>query len=184
MTNIRLKHISQYLDVASRNIYRSFHRGEPQEKRMQRIHRSSRDSARTPLQWNAGPNAGFSTAKPWFYVNSNYPLVNAAAEEDDPDSILNFYRRCLALRKSSETLLWGNYREYQPRSRRLYLYARCRERERILVVCSFADTPQRWKLPAGYEAAAAELLLDNYSEPGAQELLRPYETRVYRWRGD
>ena len=182
MTNIRLPSIGHYLDVASIHAYHTFHRREPEKKRLHRIHISSRDSARTPMQWSAGRNAGFTTGKPWFYVNPNYKRINAEAEEQDPESILNFYRRCLQLRKESETLLWGSYREYFRRSRHLYMYERRRRGERILVICSFSGKDRSWRLPKGYAREGGELLLSNYT--GAENFgrLRPYETRVYRWR--
>ena len=180
MTNIRLNSIEQYLDVASQNLYRMFHKREPQEKRMQRIHVSSRDSARTPVQWSGAPNAGFTTAeKPWFYVNQNYPNINVARQEDEPDSVLNFYRRALKLRKESETLLLGDYREYHRRSGLLYMYERSYEGERILVVISFAHIPNRCKLPGPWRDAPTECLLCNYPDPAAGTL-RPYEAQVWR----
>ncbi len=179
MTNIKLNSIEQYLDVASKNLYHMFHKNEPQEKRMQRIHVSSRDSARTPVQWSDAPNAGFSTTEPWFYVNQNYTEVNAAAQENDPDSILNFYRRALSLRKSSETLLFGDYREYCSRSAKLYMYERSLEGERVLIVCSFWPFHSRYELPAGYTSDRMELLLGNYPE-SAVGTLRPYEAQVWR----
>ena len=184
MTNLRLNHIDRYLDVASKNVYHGILRWLPERPRLRMVHVSSRDSARTPVQWSAERYAGFSSVKPWYYVNKNYKTVNAAAEEADPDSILNFYRRCLALRKSSDTLLWGDYREYAPQDRKLYLYERSWKGERILVVCSFAGSPVRLTLPKGFDPERAELLLCNYPEGGAGRALRPYETRVLRWRGD
>ena len=180
MTNIRLHSIEQYLDVASKNLYHMFHKRESQDKRMQRIHVSSRDSARTPVQWTAGPNAGFSATEPWFYVNPNYTEINVAAQEDDPDSVLNFYRRALALRKGSDTLLFGDYREYFPRSGKLYMYARTWQGERVLVVISFWPFRLRWKLPEGFFADGMELLLGNYPDPAAGTL-RPYEAQIWRW---
>ena len=107
MTNIHLPSIDMYEDIASKNAYHTFHKRESEEMRLRRIHISSRDSSRTPVQWDNSKNAGFSEAKPWFYVNPNYKKVNAAAEEEDPNSILNFYRKCLALRKSTDTLIYG-----------------------------------------------------------------------------
>lgn len=112
MTNIALNSIDKYIDVAAKNAYNSFFLKDSVERRLERIHVSTRDSARTPMQWTDGPNAGFTTGKPWFYVNPNYSYINAETEDRDPLSILNFYRRCLALRKRSKTLLWGTYREY------------------------------------------------------------------------
>ncbi len=180
MTNVRLASIEQYLDVASRNIYERFHRREKQEKRIHRIHLSSRDSARTPVQWTDGRHAGFSDVRPWFYVNTNYKRVNAAAEEKDPYSILNFYRRCLALRKGSDTLLWGRYREFFPRSTAFYMYERRWLNEVILVICSFSRHRQTCPLPKGFDPAAARPVLGNY--PG-QSLghLRPYEAQLWSW---
>ena len=183
MTNIHLPTIDHYLDVASKNIYHMFHRREPEEKRMRRIHLSSRDSARTPVQWTDGPNAGFSPVEPWFYVNPNYREINAAAQEEQEDSILNFYRRALALRKNSEVLRRGDYREYCRRSRKLYMYERTWQGQRVLVICSFFPGDQTYKLPGGWDAGHAELLLDNYTDESRIGALRPYEAQVLRWNG-
>ena len=180
MTNIRLASIDQYLDVASKNAYHSFHLREKVEMRLRRIHVSSRDSARTPVQWNREKNAGFTTGEPWFFVNQDYKRINVEAEEQDPGSILNFYRKCLALRKSSETLIWGKYREHFPMSSRLYMYERSYEGERVLVVCSFSKNEVRFRLPKGYEGPG-ELMLSNYERAGQDEVLRPYEVRVLKY---
>ena len=181
MTNIRLHSIDQYLDVASKNAYHTFHQREPEAKRLHRIHVSSRDSARTPMQWNGKPGGGFSSVKPWFVMNPNYKTINAADEEKDPDSVLNFYRKCLALRKKSETLLWGDYREYHPLNRSMYMYERTLEGERILVICSFAKEGMEYKLPRGYTPKEARLMLDNYTGRAKTGYLRPYEVQVLRW---
>ena len=124
MTNLALNSIDKYNDVAAKNAYNTFFLKDSPARRLERIHVSTRDSARTPVQWTGGPNAGFTTGKPWFYVNPNYTYINAEAESKDPLSILNFYRRCLRLRKSSRTLLFGTYREYYPWSKRLFMYER------------------------------------------------------------
>ena len=182
MTNVRLPSIEQYLDVASKNLYRLFHHIQSEEKRLRRIHRSSRDSARTPMQWSDGPNAGFSEGEPWFYVNENYREINVARQETEADSVLNFYRRALALRKGSETLIGGRYREYFPRSRTLYMYERRGAAERFLIVCAFSEAEQRFSLPEGFAAEGAALVLCNYTD-GRMGFLRPYETQVWRWEG-
>ena len=129
MTNLALNSIDKYNDVAAKNAYNTFFLKDSPARRLERIHVSTRDSARTPVQWTGGPNAGFTTGKPWFYVNPNYTYINAEAESKDPLSILNFYRRCLRLRKSSRTLLFGTYREYYPWSKRLFMYERTLEAE-------------------------------------------------------
>ena len=142
--------------------------------------RSSRDSARTPVQWDATENAGFTTGEPWFYVNENYTRINAAAQEHDPDSLLNFYRKAIALRKSLKAVRYGTYRDHFPLHGKLYVYSRETEGERLLVVCSFSDKPTKMKVPRGFDIASAQLLLGNYENTG--DTLQPYECRVYRMR--
>ena len=193
MTNIRLRSIDQYVDVSSHTNFHRYHLKDSLEKRMERIHHSSRDSARTPMQWDHTEYAGFSQAQPWFYVNPNYERVNVQDEEGDPWSILNFYRKCLALRKRSRTLLWGSYREFFPGDRQIYMYERAYENTRYLIVCSFADKPVRVRMPKEYVDRKGKLVLCNYPRGEREELYRvimrpdgeqgwflPYEARVYR----
>ena len=193
MTNIRLRSIDQYVDVSSHTNFHRYHLKDSLEKRMERIHHSSRDSARTPMQWDHTEYAGFSQVQPWFYVNPNYERVNVQDEEGDPWSILNFYRKCLALRKRSRTLLWGSYREFFPGDRQIYMYERAYENTRYLIVCSFADKPVRVRMPKEYVDRKGKLVLCNYPRGEREELYRvirrpdgeqgwflPYEARVYR----
>ena len=192
MTNIRLKSIADYVDVSSLSNYNRYHLKDSIEKRLERIWHSSRDSSRTPMQWNAKKYAGFSKTEPWFHVNPNYETVNVEEEEKDPYSILNFYRKCLALRKSSNVLLWGNYREFFPNDPHIYMYERRLCDVSCLIICSFADKPIRVKLPKEYVGKKRKLLLCNYPAgnnaagrldglpEGEQGWFRPYEARVYR----
>jgi oligo-1,6-glucosidase len=202
MTNIKLRSIDQYLDVSSKTNYNTYHLKEEPEKRLRRIHLSSRDSARTPLQWNSGKYAGFSVVKPWFYVNPNYKKINAADEEKDEYSILNFYRKCLNLRKHSRALLEGTYREYFPKDPNIYMYERRYENTRYLIICSFSKFPLAVRFPKNYRNLKGHLVLCNYPErdqvmsdnlremthqaisklANEHGLYRPYEARVYRFR--
>ena len=180
MTNLALNSIDKYNDVAAKNAYNTFFLKDSPARRLERIHVSTRDSARTPVQWTGGPNAGFTTGKPWFYVNPNYTYINAEAESKDPLSILNFYRRCLRLRKRSRTLLFGTYREYYPWSKRLFMYERMSEAvpaaggrpERILVICSFSSEEFSYRFPRSYRDSKGELLLDNYISEEEMESVR------------
>ena len=179
MTNIHLPSIDMYEDIASKNAYHTFHKRESEEMRLRRIHISSRDSSRTPVQWDNSKNAGFSEAKPWFYVNPNYKKVNAAAEEEDPNSILNFYRKCLALRKSTDTLIYGTYKEYYHLSSKIFEYERSLDGDRYLIVCSYSKQHTGLRMPKFWRKAEKELVLCNYKKNGPELTLRPYETRVY-----
>ena len=199
MTNIRLKSIDDYADVSSKTNYHRYHLKDSLERRLKRIHLSSRDSARTPMQWTGGKNAGFSSAKPWFHINKNYTSVNVEAEEADPDSILNFYRKCVNLKKHSFTLIFGDYREYFPGSKHIYMYERSSERARYLIICSFSRIPRIIPWPRPMKKSKLKLVLCNLPVPeesgpmsrsgcesGAYQphnrlfSLRPFEARVYR----
>ena len=181
MTNIRLSSIEDYKDIASKNNYERLLKFESAKKRLARVHASSRDSARTPMQWNDTPNAGFSKVKPWFFVNLNYPWINVEKEEQNPDSILNFYRKCLRLRKSSKTLIYGDYHEFFPWNRFLYLYERTYQDISYLIICSFSRKEQFLTLPEKYAEKKLQLVLCNYpGHDGSSPLLKPYEARVYR----
>ncbi len=181
MTNIRLDSIDRYEDVQTVNQYHNYARHQSEEKRMQRIWHASRESARTPMQWDAGPNAGFSSGKPWFYINPNYQEVNVAAQEDDPDSLLNFYRAALKLRRDLAVVKYGTYRDLRPLSPKLFVYERVNKGRRLLVICSYSDKPQNFRAPRGYDLSRGLLLLKSHGNylRGNSFTLRPYETRVY-----
>ena len=149
------------------------------QERLERLWRCSRDSARTGVQWNDQPNAGFTTGTPWFAVNDNYRHINAAQQETDPDSILNFYRKAISLRKNLDVVLNGSYTEHDHENEKVYVYSRDSREQKLLVVCSFSDEPESFHIPEGYNLADAKLILSNYTQP--QQLLQPWECRVYLW---
>ena len=178
MVNWRPDSPEKYRDVQT--IYNYTHsnlKKSPQE-RLHKMWRSSRDSARTPVQWSGGKNAGFTTAdSTWIEVNPSYKDINVAQQENDPDSVLNFYRKAIALRKSLSCVRHGSYKEHFWHSSKVYTYTMEDEKQAILVVCSFTGKPARLKLPKSFRLSKAELILNNY-ENRADTLL-PYETRVY-----
>lgn len=182
MTNIKLQSIDQYVDVSSKNNFHTFHLKDSIEKRMARIHASSRDSSRTPMQWNNTQNAGFTTGTPWFYVNPTYREVNVEAEEKDPYSVLNFYRKCLAYRKGSDTALWGSYKEYQKHSGKIYMYERVRKANRLLIICSFTAHEVVVRLPKKYQRGKGKMVLCNYPDSQAENMkFNLFEARVYEY---
>ncbi|MBR4207277.1 MAG: alpha-glucosidase [Lachnospiraceae bacterium] len=182
MTNIRLKNIENYADVSSKNNFYRFNLKDSLERRLKRIHFSSRDSSRTPMQWTGGKYAGFSTHRPWFFINKNYRDVNVESEEKNEQSLLNFYRKCLKLRKQSRTLLFGSYREYFPADEKIYMYERSFKDVHYLIICSFSKHTADFKLPGGLKGVRMEQVLCNYSGVRAQFTLAPYEARVMRYR--
>jgi len=168
-----------YEDVQTRYNYAHSNLKKSPEERLRKMWRSSRDSARTPVQWDGSENAGFTTGTPWFYVNENYPQINVAQQEEDLDSILQFYRKAIALRKSLSVVRDGVYKEHFPLSRKLYVYSRVMKGQKLLVICSFSDRAEKMKVPAGFDLAKAKLILQNVENTSST--LLPYESRVYLW---
>lgn len=182
MLNWRPESPDMYEDVQTRWEYANHATKKRDKKRLERLWRCSRDSARTLVQWDDSPNGGFTTSDtPWFYVNPNYKEINVAAQEEDPDSILNFYRKAVALRKKLSCVRDGNYIEHFKGSDQLYCYSRQNGFQRILVVCSFSEKPVNFTPPKYFPVDTARLELCNYKKPDPKRL-QPYETRVYLWR--
>jgi oligo-1,6-glucosidase len=152
------------------------------------IQKMTRDHARTPMQWSDAPGAGFvggdGAAEPWYPLNPNYPDINVAQAEEDPQSLLHFYREAIALRRQVPVVREGSYREFKHHSSVLYAYARESASQRMLVVCSFTEKTAYFSSNDDYDIRMGKLCLCNYEDAPTQAnafFLRPYECRVYLW---
>ena len=181
MLNWKPENADMYEDVQTRWQYENTELDKTEAQRLHRLWRSSRDSARTPVQWDASDNAGFTTGTPWFYVNENYKTINVAQQELDTDSILNFYRKAIKLRKSLNVVRHGIYREHFKLSGDLYVYSMETDEEKLLVVCSFTEKRIRFTAPRGFDLDTGKLLLCNYAKC-RKTIMKPYEARVYLWK--
>ena len=174
MTNRNWKDINEINDVQTRGQYDlALKEGFSPKEAMKFIRYFTRDNARTPMQWDNSKNAGFSSGETWQPVNENYTTINAASEEEDSDSVLNWYRKLLALRKSSDVLIRGTYREILPESEELFAFAREFDGREIITVANF--TGESVKLPE--ELAGRRVLLSSEGEINAKELA-PFEARI------
>ena len=172
MTNIRLK-LEQYQDLEISNLFRErTAKGYAPEEVMESIWARGRDNARTPMQWSAGENAGFTTGTPWLPVNDNYRQINAEAALTDPDSVFHYYQKLIALRKTFPVFRDGYFSLLCPEDKQVFAYSRDTDREHLLVVCNFSGTEAQFAIPGTY--ATARVLISNYSDP-APQVLRPYE---------
>ena len=151
--------------------------------RLKWVHRASRDNARTPVQWSAEENGGFTTGTPWFHVNENYREINVENQLNDPDSLLSFYKKAIALRKMLPVVRDGDYVDHAKYSGSLYVYSRNLGRKRLLVICSFAERPVRFRAPYGFDLSHGKLLLSNYGSELSKNgfMTKPYECRVYEF---
>ena len=182
MSNNPLPEISMYKDVMTHNNFRMLSKLLPKKKVLETIQRSSRENSRTPMQWSDKKHAGFSTAEPWFPINDNYHKVNVAAQEEEPNSLLNFYRKLLRFRKEHPVALYGEYIEYMPEDKNFYVYERRLNGERLLVICAFTAQQLRFEAPAHIDLEHWTLELSNYDycfAIGNGFTIRPYEMRVY-----
>lgn len=182
MTNMRLPDTDLYPDVMTQNTVRILSKFMLPSQVLKTVQEGARDNSRSPVQWSAEKNAGFTTGTPWFQVNENYTQINVAAQEEDPNSLLNFYRKLLRFRKENPVVLWGDYVELLPEDKNLYVYERNHAGRKLLVVCSFTDKQVRFQAPAGIELDEKALVLSNYDMNMVIAngfTTRPYELRVY-----
>ena len=182
MTNVAFDTIEEYRCVETRNMYRDrISRGEDHASLMEKIHRKSRDNARTPMQWDDSQYAGFTTTEPWIGVNPNHDVINVAAQENDPHSILNHYRALIRLRKEHEVIVYGDYELLMPDDPYVYAYLRRLDGKMLLVLTNFSAEERALDIDI---PAAGQLLLGNYENASAAwdgAALQPYEARVYLW---
>ena len=135
MTNVAFKVIEDYQDIETRNLFAErLEQGDAPDALMAAIHKNSRDNARTPMQWDASDNAGFSSAKPWLKVNPNYPEINVEASLEDQNSIFHHYQRLIQLRKTNPTLIDGQFKLLLADHPQVFAYLRKTDSETLLVV--------------------------------------------------
>ncbi|WP_057744763.1 alpha-glucosidase [Liquorilactobacillus capillatus] len=179
MTNAHYKDLKQYEDVESINAYKELVEKEgivDKPTMLRYLAHMSRDNARTPMQWDDSAHAGFTTGKPWFDLNANYPDINAKAELADSNSVFYYYQKLIKLRHQEDIIVYGNYEELDPQDNEAFSYRRHYQGQTLLVMTNFTDhTIERDYDQADYD----ELLLSNYHEHLGQTTLQPYEARVY-----
>ena len=182
MTSMNFTDVSQLRDSESQNAYyRYVGSGEISHGDMMRfISLKSRDSGRTPMQWDATPNAGFTCGNPWMDVNPNHIQINAAEQEKRPDSVLSFYKELIALRKQHKAIVYGSYEPFCLEHPEIFSYIRKSDDETLLVCCNFSGESVPFPVLEGF--SDAPMLLGNckhsrYLEDG---ILAPFEAVVLR----
>lgn len=169
MENVPFSSIGEVDDISTLDEYKvALEAGLSPEEALSAVARYSRDNARTPMQWSDAEHAGFTEGTPWLRVNPNYKTINAAAEQKDPDSVLNFYKKLIALRKNPEyreTVVYGNLEPYLRKQHNLMAYFRKGERT-LLVIGNYQRKEQDAVLPA----ACKKVLLNNYPDVSMQDL--------------
>ncbi|SFF83601.1 oligo-1,6-glucosidase [Actinopolymorpha cephalotaxi] len=184
MTNAYFTSLDEYRDIESLRFAASERqRGQlNDEELLSWLAAGSRDNARTPMQWDATPQAGFTTGQPWIDVNPHHDTINAAAEVADPDSVFHLYRRLIALRHEDPVVQRGDFHLLLPDDPHIYAFTRTWGDEQLLVLGNFSGTEQT--VPVGPDWDQAALVIGNYpaspATGGGQIVLRAWEGLVLR----
>ncbi|MFP4845148.1 alpha-glucosidase [Winogradskyella sp. PE311] len=181
MTNVAYSSIEDYNDVETLN---SWHEakanGKNMEKYLDLVHMQSRDNARTPMQWNSTKNSGFSKGKPWLKVNENYKTINVETQENDTNSVLNFYREMIAFRKANTTMVYGDYKCINEKDEFLFIYTRSDHENRYVILLNFSDDIQSIKHP-DLNLDTSTLVISNLSISHSIKELQPWEAQLRKY---
>ena len=185
MTNVKFNDISEYDDIRSINEYNQLiSQGMSKKDALENIWNTSRDNTRTPMQWDDSMNAGFSKSNnPWIHVNPNYRDINVKEQLEDSNSILNFYKKMIKIRKSNECLIYGKYNLILEDDTNIFAYERILNDEKFLIICNLKSEHSKYEydpITLKYE----NLILSNYDVDDNEDLnkilLRPWEARIYK----
>jgi len=177
MVNVAHPSIDFYDDVETLNAWKLAEiEGEDMELFLKLVHKQSRDNARTPMQWDSSKNAGFTKSKPWIPLNNNFKMINVTDQEEDPHSILQYYRKMIAFRKANKTLVYGEYKDLEPNDSKLFIYKRWDEKNLFLIAHNFSDNSQEFN--SDY-IKGLTLSSSNYLSNEKPNSLQPWESRIY-----
>lgn len=177
MTNAGFTSMDQYRDVETLNAYPELKDRVGEEKALEYFRRISRDNARTPMQWDASKNAGFTSGQPWIEVNPNYKTINAQAALEDPDSVFYYYQKLIKLRHEYPIIVDGVYELLAANHPFIFAYTRTLGNQKLYVLCNFLD--DYVDIPDDISPCLdGEVLISNYTENTKREL-KPYEAVVW-----
>ena len=183
MTNIGFTKIEQYKDIAAINGYKkAASDGEDLDHYLKKLNLLSRDNGRTPMQWDATKNAGFSNETPWLPIHKNHTKVNVLNQENDQNSVLNHFRKMVALRKDNLLLVYGEYEIIQEEHPAIYAYSRTLDDEKMIVLLNFSESESSISLP-NFDHSK-KVLINNYNEFSVDKntiTLKPYQAVVLKF---
>ncbi|EIT7142657.1 glycoside hydrolase family 13 protein [Vibrio vulnificus] len=183
MTNVAFESLDQYKDIETLNFYKvKTESGVSHQHMMDAIHENSRDNARTPMQWSASQNGGFSQAEPWIEVNPNYPEINVEQALADSDSIFYHYQKLIELRKQHPAIVYGDFTPLFAEHDSVFAYVRSHQDEQLLVINNFSDQDVSLELPDNLQNKEVNCLIYNYDSLdmlGVTLSLRPYQCYAF-----
>ncbi|GLY94375.1 alpha-glucosidase [Actinoplanes sp. NBRC 103695] len=180
MTNAPWDVIDDFRDIEALGQYAQAveKEGRSPEEVLTVLRARGRDNARTPMQWDSSPQAGFTTGTPWLRVNPNHTEINAADAVADPDSVYHHYRKLIELRHTEPAVVDGDFTMLLPHDEQLYAFTRRLGDTELLVVGNFSGTPAAFPDLAGWDGA--ELVLNNTAQAPSDQIVGPWQAVVYR----
>ena len=188
MTNVAFESIEEYRDVETLNMYKEMvnEKGLDPKEVLKIVRAKSRDNARTPMQWDANEQAGFTKGVPWIKVNPNYKEINVSQALGDPNSVFYYYQKLIQLRRENPVIVYGAYDLILDSHEEIYAFTRTLDDDRLLVILNFGANSPIFNLPENIHFVSSTLLIGNYKVDSPNDVrkltLRPYEARVYRLR--
>jgi oligo-1,6-glucosidase len=184
MTNVRFENIEDYRDINTLNAYHAAaHNGDDLVAFMENEKEAARENARTPMHWDDSENAGFTKGTPWIRLNTNYKKgINVDAQEKEKDSVLNYFRAIVKVRKEHPTLVYGSYELLDEENEAIYAYLRTLEDDQYLILLSFSETSTSFDT-AGLDTGQKKLIISNDSVSESKDtkiILKPYQSIVYK----
>ncbi|ELI0609725.1 alpha-glucosidase [Vibrio vulnificus] len=184
MTNVAFESLDQYKDIETLNFYKvKTESGVSHQHMMDAIHENSRDNARTPMQWSASQNGGFSQAEPWIEVNPNYPEINVEQALADSDSIFYHYQKLIELRKQHPAIVYGDFTPLFSEHDSVFAYVRSHQDEQLLVINNFSDQDVSLELPDNLQNKEVNCLIYNcdlLDTLGVTLSLKPYQCYAFK----
>jgi oligo-1,6-glucosidase len=179
MVNTNHTNIENYQDVYTINYYNGLkQKGEDCEGFLKSHAIISRDNGRTPMQWDDQAQAGFTNAKPWLAVNENYTSINVKEQASNLNSVLQYFKDMVQLRKKHATLIYGDYKPVDENNKQLFAYTRSLDKDQFLIVLNFSD--QAAILHSSIETKPENIVISNYETPNKNNVYQPYAAVIYQ----
>lgn len=181
LTNTPVSSIEEVNDIESINMYyERLQEGYNEKDIIRAINKKGRDNARRPIPWDDSVNGGFTTGTPWLALNPNYKELNIKKDQQDEESVFNYYKKLIQLRKEHELIVWGDYKELLPNDSQLFVYERSYQGETWLIIINFYEKTTIYE---NEDQIVETIIISNYKD-GGKNLnhleLRPFESVVYK----
>ena len=184
MNNIKFDNIDDYKDIETLSMYQQIkNNGGDLEHFLNGQKIGARDNGRTPFQWDAGENAGFTTGTPWLKVNDNHSEINVEAENKNPNSVLNYFRKMVKLRKELPELVYGKYQLLDKNNEKIYAYTRTLGDKKVLVLLNFSTDKSSFDISTFNKGKGLNILANNVNEINIKQnvvTMQPWQALVLR----